>query len=78
MPRPVHAHVRPQHEPARKRDQKLLAAGDHFFRDAAAQRRVVIDAGECGKDGIEAGDRAARKCAVQRPGCTVDAVALRH
>jgi hypothetical protein len=39
---------------------------------------VAIDAGEAGKNGFEAGDRAARERPVERPGRTENTVALRH
>jgi hypothetical protein len=78
VPGPVHAHVGAQHEIARQPDEQVLAARFHPFHRAAADRRVVVDAGETRVDRFEAGDRAAPQRALERSGRTVDTVALRH
>ena len=57
---------------------RCLPRGVDALERAAAERMVVIDAGEAGKDGFEAGDRAARERSIERPGRTENTVAFWH
>ncbi len=78
MPRPVHAHVRPEDEASGQPHQEVLAARFNPFDHPAAERAIVVYAREVGKDRFKPGDRAARERAVQRAGRTEYSVAFGH
>ncbi len=59
-------------------DEAPLAAGFDLFDGAAGDGRVVVDAGEGGKAGLEGGDELAADGALHGAGGSVDGVAFRH